>query len=150
MKVKQHILSSLPLGVGYFLISKDLLPTLLAMASTVVIDADHFLDYVITQKRIDSLKEVAEAFSAFEVVHTQFLILHSWELIVLAACVLYIYPNLYLTAILVGCAYHLLFDQIYNTLFLGKYNLRIPSYFFFYRMTYNFDVRLLRQKGGYK
>ncbi len=149
MKVKMHIVSSLPLGIGYYLISKDLFATFLAMVSTVFMDTDHILDYIITQRRIDSLNKILKAFDAFAVPKNYFL-LHSWELMILLACILSFYPNPYLIAVLAGCVYHLFLDQVYNTLLLGRYNLKMLAYFFTYRMILNFDVRSLRRKGVIK
>ena len=126
--------------------SKNILTTILMIISTNVIDIDHFIDYVITQKRIDNIKIMAKSFETIDIVHKNYFFLHSWELVILFAIYLFFNPNSYLIAVFTGYSFHILLDQVFNTLFLGKFNLKILFYFLFFRMRYNFDVLPLRRK----
>jgi|GEM_PF-1459124 len=148
MTVKNHIISVLPFGVFYYFLDRNLLFTVVAMFSGVVMDADHIIDYVITQKRIDSPKKMIRSFNTFEIVNKNFFLLHSWELVIFFGIILFFYRDSFLIAIFAGCTFHLLLDQIYNTSFLGKYNVKKFFYFFFYRMKYKFDVLPLRKEGA--
>ena len=150
MDVKKHMLSSLPLGAIYYFYSGDVLLTSMAMASTVLVDADHFLDYIITQKRFASIKTVLNAFKTFAIVRKNYFILHSWELIFLLAFYICLYPNPILLACFTGYAFHVLSDQVYNVFFLGKYNLKMLFYFIVFRMSLSFDISLLRRSNNFE
>lgn len=145
MKISQHIISSLPLAGVYYLITKNLPAAFLVVISTIAVDIDHVLDYVITQKRIDSIKKMTKAFETFDIVHKNYLLLHSWEALVLFAVCLFFFPNPYLIAIFTGYMFHLLCDQVFNSHFLGKYNTKSLFYFFLYRLHMNFDVLPMRK-----
>lgn len=148
MTAKNHIISILPFGVLYFFASGNLFLTLAAMFSAVAVDADHVIDYALTQKRIDPPRKMMKAFDTFEVIKKNYLIFHSWEFIILFGVLLFFYRNPFLIAIFTGCAFHLLLDQLFNTRFLGKYNVKRCFYFFLYRMKHNFDVLSLRTEGA--
>lgn len=145
MKIRQHVISSLPLGTGYYYFSNDLLSSLLAIISTLLIDSDHLFDYIVTQKKVDPPAKIIEAFKTINIVRKNYFIFHSWELVILSALLLFYLPNKYFFAFFVGFSFHILLDQIFNTIFLGKYNLRLWFYFFFYRRALGFDVLLLRR-----
>jgi len=142
MNAKNHIISIVLFGVLYYLTNGNLFLTLTAMFSAVAVDSDHVIDYILTQKRVDSLKEMMKAFDTFEVIKKNYLIFHSWEFIILFGFFLFFYPSRFLIAIFTGCAFHLLLDQLFNTRFLGKYNVKSFFYFFFYRMKHNFECYL--------
>lgn len=148
MKVGQHVISSLPLGAVYFLLSRNVLATSLAMTCTVIIDCDHFLDYIITQKRLASIKTMMQAFKTFRIVRKNYFFLHSWELIFLMASYLSLYPSPYLWACFTGYTFHILLDQVFNISFLGKNNLKVFFYFIIFRMRLNFDVPVLRRDNN--
>ncbi len=145
MKVRQHIISSLPLGAVFYLFSKDVLSTSLVMTCTVIVDCDHFLDYIITQKRLASIRTMRQAFKTFKIVRKNYFILHSWELIFFLASYISLYHSPFLFACFTGYIFHVLLDQVYNVFFLGKNNLKILFYFLIFRMSLNFDVPLLRR-----
>lgn len=148
MKVKQHVICSLPLGAVYYYFSRDILSTSLAVECSVIVDVDHFLDYFITQKRLASIRVMVAAFKTFKVIPKNYYLLHSWELVFLFAAYVFVYPNPYVFAVFTGYTFHMLLDQIYNRLFLGEYNVGGLFYFFFYRMRLNFDVLALRKRAG--
>jgi|TARA_B100002003_G_C14129655_1_gene543397 membrane-bound metal-dependent hydrolase YbcI (DUF457 family) len=150
MKIGQHVVSTLPLGAVYFLLSKDILATSLAMTCTVIVDCDHFLDYIITQKRLASIKTMMQAFKTFKIVRKNYYFLHSWELILLLAFYICLYPKPLLLACFTGYVFHVLLDQIFNVFFLGKYNLKILFYFIIFRISLNFDVSLLRRRNSFE
>ena len=148
MKTKYHVLSSIPLGIGYYAMSKDPVNTLLAMGAAVLIDVDHILDYVLTQKRIDPIPKMVQAFDWLIYVKKNYLFLHSWEIVIALAVFQWISPHPSVMAILSGYGLHLLIDQIYNSYCLGKFNLKPLFYFLCYRMRFNFDVLPLRQHAN--
>tara|TARA_B100002003_G_C14022227_1_gene492905 strand:+ start:44 stop:517 length:474 start_codon:yes stop_codon:yes gene_type:complete len=147
MNVKSHLISTVPLSTGYYFIGGDIMSVSLAVLSTILVDIDHFLDYVITQRRIDSPKKMMGSFNTLDVVRKNYFILHSWEIITLFIITLFFYPSPSLIAIFTGYTFHLLLDQIFNVHLSGKYNVKNYYYFFFYRMSFNFDVLPLREKG---
>lgn len=147
MQVKYHVLSAVPVGVGSYAVSGDVLTAVIGMAAAVFIDIDHIIDYVITQKRIDNPSKMMEAFDTFSIVTKNYFFLHSWELVILLAWTQLLWPHPYVLAALVGYTMHLTIDQIYNTFFLGEYNLKHFFYFLTYRSSYKFDVLPLRQNG---
>lgn len=147
MRVKEHIISAVPFGIGYFLISRDLTATAIAVATTILLDIDHAADYVVIQKHIPSLRKMTEAFKSFGIISKNYLWLHSWEFVFILAGLLYFFPNRYGTAVFCGFTLHLLIDQIHNTCCMGKYNLKPLFYFLLYRIFMKFEVLKLRQKG---
>lgn len=138
----------MPLGAIYYYFSEDILSTSLVVASALVVDVDHFLDYFITQKRLASIRVMVQAFKTFKVIPKNYYLLHSWELVFLFAAYVFIYPNPYMLAVFAGYTFHILLDQIYNRFFLGEYNIRGLFYFFFFRMRLNFEVLTLRNGAG--
>ncbi len=147
MKAKYHVLSALPLGAGYYFYSGSPGEALTAAAAAVLVDADHILDYIVTQKRLGSLNEMARAFESFRHIHKNYFLLHSWELVLAFALITAAFPNRFAFAALTGYAFHVLIDQIYNVSFLGRYNLKSAFYFLTYRISKKFDVFKLRQQG---
>ena len=145
MTTKKHIISSLPLGAVYYFVTRNAWFALVAAFSSIVIDVDHCLDYLITQKRIGALRNMIESFNTFEIVTKNYLLLHSWELVIIFGIFLIFYHSPFLIAIFTGYVFHLFLDQIFNTQFLGKYNSKDFFYFFFYRKIHNFDVLPLRK-----
>lgn len=131
--------------MGYYLIDGEMLPAVIAGASSVLIDVDHALDYVITQKRLAPLSKIVKAFNRLDVVRKNYLFLHSWELLILSCVFLFYYPNSYLIAIVTGFVYHVMLDQIFNSLFMGRYGNKLLFYFLLYRLSWNFDVLSLKK-----
>ena len=121
MDVNRHILSSLPLGALYFYFSRDIISTIIAMASSVVVDVDHCVDYVMINKRVSTISTMVKAYKNFCIITKNYFFLHSWEIIILYVILLFFYIDQYLTAIFVGYAFHILMDQIYNGLLLRNY-----------------------------
>lgn len=136
-------MSSLPLGAVYFIASGDIVLSSIAMITSVMVDIDHTIDYVITHRQISSLSEMVHAYENYNV-QKNYLILHSWEVISLFALYLLFFPHTILNSIFAGYVFHVVLDQIYNTLFSGKDNVKVPYYFFIFRMRNNFDVYTLR------
>ncbi len=146
MQVKHHIVSSVPLGLAVYLSVKDIVPAVVAAAFAVVIDADHILDYLITQKKLASLEKMHEDYDSNSVIRRFYLVLHSWELLTILGIINIFYPSGYLTAALAGWIYHMAFDQVFNTYLSGEMDVKNAFYFFLYRMKYGFKVRLLRKQ----
>lgn len=116
------------------------------MLSSIFVDIDHFLDYFITQKKIDSIRTIVRSFNSFAIVKKNYFVLHSWELVIIFIIILAFYYNSLLIAIFSGYIFHLGLDQIFNTQMQGKYNCKNYFYFFFYRMACKFDVPQLRKE----
>ncbi len=147
MVVRRHAISSVPLGLGYYLITKDIATTLIAMVMTIIIDLDHVLDFIVIHKKMTSIKKMADKYKTHIDIQKFYIIFHSWELVILSTIYLLYKPDPYLIAVLIGYIYHLFLDQIYHLFFLGKYNIKILFYFFIYRAVYNFDNLSLRRES---
>ena len=143
MKVRQHIISSLPLGTVCFISSGNLFLSVITMIASIMVDFDHVVDYIITRGRISSLREMIKTYEDFGV-HKNYLLLHSWEVIFPLSIYLLFYPCTLLNYLFVGYVFHVILDQIYNVWFLGEDNVKIPYYSFIFRMWNNFDVKPLR------
>jgi hypothetical protein len=117
------------------------------MFSSVLVDSDHAIDYLIIRRRVVSFQEMMKAFCSFKIINKNYFIFHSWELIVFLGIIILYNPFPLFIAVFVGFLLHLTCDQLYNTNFLGKYNCRAFFYFFIYRLVYDFDAISLRKNG---
>lgn len=148
MKTRAHIISSLFLMPSVFFYTKNYFFSIIAGIITILIDFDHIIDYIITQKKIVSLNVVHKSFESFKYVKKNYFIFHSWEIAFCLLTFYYIYKDIIFLIFLIAFVLHLVLDQIYNTLLLKKYNLKNFFYFFFYRLYYKFDVLALRKNGN--
>jgi hypothetical protein len=147
LKIKSHIITAVPLGIIYFCICKNVFLSFIAMLSTVLVDSDHAIDYLIIRRRVVSLKEMMKAFCSFKIINKNYFIFHSWEFVVFLGVIILHKPLPVLIAVFVGFLLHLTCDQLYNTNFLGKYNCKPFFYFFIYRLAYGFEAIPLRKNG---
>ena len=92
MVVRHHAISSVPLGLGYYLITKDIATTLIAMVMTIIIDLDHVLDFIVIHKKMTSIKKMAEIYGKHKLIPKFYYILHSWELVILSTIYLLYKP----------------------------------------------------------
>jgi len=147
MKTKQHIISSLFLMPIIFAFTKNYFFAVLSGIITILVDIDHIIDFIITQKKIDTLPNMHQAFETFKYVKKNYFIFHSWEIIILLFFGYYFFKNEIFIILCFSIALHLLLDQIYNSFFLKKYSLKLFFYFFIYRLYHKFDVLSLRKYG---
>jgi hypothetical protein len=145
MKTQYHVVSSVPIGAAIYLTYHDVLSTVLAMGASVLIDVDHLIDYIITQKRIDPLEKVMKAFESFNIVRKNYFFFHSWEIAIALLVLSFVWPHEFIVATLFGYSIHMTIDQVYNTHLLGKFNSKNAFYFFLFRLKHNFDVLPLRK-----
>ncbi len=143
MRVAYHLLSAVPLGLAWALAGHPL-AGLAAAGAAVLLDADHVLDYALTRGRLASLQTMRTAFETFDIPRNYFF-LHSWECVLVALVAAWLLRWTLLWALLSGWALHLALDQAYNTVFLGRYNVRPLFYFLLFRWRLGFDVPALRQ-----
>ncbi|MBD3155637.1 MAG: hypothetical protein GF368_03200 [Candidatus Aenigmarchaeota archaeon] len=133
MRPKYHFIFSIIISVIFFFITGSLFSSLVCFLVGFFTDLDHFLDYLIVNKKIPFGKDFFDYFyeARFRKIY---LFLHSVELIP----VIYFLGNIFLDrimvyAILTGFITHLAFDYIKNT--------QNPlSYFLIYRILVNFDA----------
>jgi len=116
-------------------------------AVAVLVDTDHLLDYLIITKRVDTPRKIMESYKTLQILHKNYFLFHAWEWAALLLLLLALFPSLLLASFVAGYLTHMIIDQIYNTRFLGKFNLKNLFYFFLYRLKYGFDVIRLRQNG---
>ncbi len=147
MKFEQHAICAIPLAVGYFGFTRSVFLTVLAVVISLSIDIDHVLDYFLIKKSLASLQKMMSAFETFEIIHKNYFLFHSWEWVILGGIGLMFNPHPWIVAIFVGFSFHVFCDQIYNTSFLGRFNLKHLFYFLIYRAYFHFDVLTLRQSG---
>lgn len=147
MKATGHIISALPLGAALYLATKSPACALVGCAAAVLVDTDHLLDYLIITKRLDTPRKIMESYKTLQILHKNYFLFHAWEWAALLLLLLALFPLLLLASFVAGYLTHMIIDQIYNTQFLGKFNLKNLFYFFLYRLKYGFDVPSLRKNG---
>ena len=74
MKTKQHIISSLFLMPIIFAFTKNYFFAVLSGIITILVDIDHIIDFIITQKKIDTLPNMHQAFETFKYVKKNYFI----------------------------------------------------------------------------
>ncbi|MBW1711833.1 MAG: hypothetical protein JRJ59_01625 [Deltaproteobacteria bacterium] len=131
MTLKEHLVSAAPLSLVVGLASGSAGAGLAAGLTTVLVDADHVLDYVVSNGRFEGLGHMID-YSYRGRIRRLFLVGHSYELFFLALVLLPQWlPLIWALAILSGWACHLALDQLFNTCQPG-------SYFFVYRLKKGF------------
>jgi hypothetical protein len=125
MLVRQHIVAAAPLAIAVFILTGSSAQAGLAAASSVLIDLDHVLDYLVEQKHWGGLRDFFGTFD--RMLERNIFFLHSWELIGLlfAGWGIGAFPG-WVGAASLGMGYHLAFDQIVYAKF------HHPMYYFFF------------------
>lgn len=145
MKLEGHLISAVPLGITYYWYTADPLMTAVSMAATVLIDADHYLDYLILVRRFDPPFYARQVYENNRVIDRYFFWFHSWELTLLGWMVFLNTNHSLLGAVLAGVSLHLLIDQLSNTHLLGRYSVKPWFYFMIFRAANGFKVQRLRR-----
>ena len=137
-----HVVSSAAFGGFFFFACRSLSAAVACFVAGVIIDVDHFVDYLFNKRRVRRLRSLGDFYTAC--IRTEFdklyLILHSYELLA-ALWVIIVAMRLGLVwlAIAVGITQHMLLDQIGNKA-LGL------TYFFIFRLRHNFSAKYLFAK----
>ena len=130
MKVREHVISSIPIGVGFYLLSRSIPATVACVFSTILIDVDHLIDYFLTFGLKLRIKDFFQA--TRDLRYRKFhLFFHSYELLFLLLFIFAFNRNRILLGFITGLGVHLLFDQCYNPV-------KSFSYFFIYRLKNSF------------
>jgi len=140
MLPSRHVIASLSLGIVLWFFTKSIYASILCFVSGVLIDIDHFLDYIIHRglrgitfrKVYKASKETGDQ-EGEDVFKKLYLILHSGEIVfILWALTLYT-RNIYVLALSLGYTLHLIMDCIGNKLY--------PSaYFVLWRVIRKFEI----------
>jgi len=112
------------------------------LVSGIFIDSDHLLDYLVMNRPPYSIRRLLDTYYHNRLTHV-FLMLHSWELlVVLALAAMASHWNPVATGLLIGMFHHLLLDQIFNKAYPLGYFL---TYRIYYRLAY---ARCFRRPAG--
>lgn len=141
MRSREHLLASAPLLGLWLAGGGDLPQAVAAAAASLLVDLDHFPDYVWWRRGWGGLRDFFASFHAHRVTRLA-LPAHSWELLLLAVVGLWqagwpAWP----AALVCGWAYHLAWDQCFNP--VGW-----QFYFLGYRLAHGCDRRRLPVTGG--
>ncbi|MGD8561731.1 MAG: hypothetical protein PVG03_04325 [Desulfarculaceae bacterium] len=132
MKLKGHLVASIPLGVAWYLGGGGLAPALGAAAASVLIDVDHLPDYLWWRRARASLSDFFHT-NHHNLVPTLMLPLHAWEWIPLGFVLFWFLAGpIWAWALTAAWAYHLSWDQYHNQV-NGWF------YFFCYRAKFGFS-----------
>ena len=138
LRPSAHILVSITLAWICFIVTDSLIVALSAAAAGVVIDGDHFIDYLISNGRFDK-QAISKLFSGdhFQESRKLYLPLHSYELLIPIWIIAFVFNLGLLSAwISVSFVTHLILDQT-------TYAPRALTYFAVYRAMYSFDLTIL-------
>ena len=114
MKLQHHISISILISTLIWWIFSSWIIALSSLASGVLIDADHGLDFLIEFRKRFTVRELIEAFNSRKLDRVR-LVFHSWELLLLLVIATYLLNwNPWVAGILIGFGQHLIFDQVFN------------------------------------
>ena len=115
MKLPVHIISSTIISSLVYFITKSFILSITTFLSGIFIDLDHFIDYFYTERKVKiDVKDFFYKCENFQLKKT-FLLLHSYEIIVLLIILNFLYPeNKFVVGFSIGYGTHLLLDIIYN------------------------------------
>jgi hypothetical protein len=139
MKASRHVLAALPLAAALVAVGRPVPEALVAAASSVLIDVDHVADYVLCRGGWRGLGDFFRSCNEGRL-NRLYLVLHSWELIILGGLAAVAAGSAACGMIVTGMAWHLACDAYGN-----KSVVRPGFYWFFRRAAVRFDaVRLYR------
>jgi hypothetical protein len=132
MLVRQHIVAAAPLAIAVFTLTGSIAHAGLAALSSILIDLDHVLDYLVEQKHWGGLRDFFGTFD--KMLERNVFFLHSWELVgfLIVGGKIGVFPG-WVGAAGLGMGYHLVFDQIAYAKFHHP-----MYYFFFFRAAHRF------------
>jgi hypothetical protein len=126
-----HFLFALPPAIIYYDLTKDIIAALVFIAASVLIDADHIFDYIMTHKKFD-LKHFLQG-GWFK--DKLYVLLHSYEFLLILVIAYTFTKNALFLAVTAGCCYHILLD-------VAAYNSKFSFYSLIYRMMNNFEMKV--------
>ncbi|MFH1867780.1 MAG: hypothetical protein ABH843_02300 [Candidatus Omnitrophota bacterium] len=147
MRPEIHAVVSFSLGVILWLLTKSVYAGFLCFIAGIVVDLDHIVEYIIHHSsRGFTIKKVCQACDQTNKQEGElkfpklYLFFHSWELVIIFAIAVVYLRNIYLAAIAMGYASHLILDSTKNPAY--PY-----SYFIIWRVIKKFHTHhLLRSK----
>jgi hypothetical protein len=137
-----HLAAALPLAAAVYYAGGSPLGAVAAGAASVLVDLDHVADYIWLQRGRFRLRGFYLDYRR-HLTSKLFLLLHSWELALLALVfsLLWSAPPI-LRCLVAGWIYHLACDQLAN-------RVGAPFYFISYRFSKGFERRLLPCPQGH-
>ena len=137
MKASRHVLAAFPLVAALAAAGRPLPEAALAAAASVLIDVDHLADYVLCRGGWFGLGDFFRSCNEGRL-NRLYLVLHSWEWIILGALAAFWAGLPAMGMIVTGMAWHLAFDAY------GNRNMVRPGfYWFFRRAAVRFDAARL-------
>lgn len=132
MKLSGHVVVSSVIAVTIFLVSRNLILALSSFLAGILIDLDHFWDYLRSEGLKFDLKDFFYKCDNFQL-KKFYLFLHSFELLPVLGIFTYLdNHNHLIVGTLIGFSQHLFLDQIFN-------RAELLGYFFFYRWRKGFS-----------
>ena len=140
MKPTAHVIVSFTLGAALWFFTKNLYAGVLCFASGVLVDFDHFIEYIVHfgWKKI-TFKKIYYACDR-RVFKRLYIIFHSIEIVILVWIAAICIKNIYLLAVALGYSSHLVMDSLGNPV-------RASFYFIFWRGVNNFDKKWFLKKN---
>ncbi len=131
MKISNHIVASVVAGGVFYYFTTSITSSIMVFLSGVFIDIDHWIDYFISEGKINlDIKDFFQKCEGHQL-KTSYLIFHSYEIVLLLWLIsLFIKKNLYLTSIACGAGIHIVMDAIYK---MHRYPLKPLAYSVLYR-----------------
>lgn len=138
MLPSRHVIASFSLGALVYLFTRSLAAAALCLFSGVLVDIDHFLDYIINSGlKGFNLREMY--WTCIKLPHQKeaskikkvFLIFHAWEITILLWLAYFFSRNIYVMAMAIGYTGHLVLDTAARAFHPIAYSL-------FYRIKRNF------------
>jgi hypothetical protein len=133
MKIKGHGISAVPLAAAVYGASGSWSLSLCSALGAIFVDLDHIPEYVVWNRFRFNVKDF---FSDSHAHATPWVVypLHGWEALLAALVVFYTFEAApWFWALLLGWAYHLVWDQLMNPVGLGFYFLSFRARYGFVR-----------------
>lgn len=141
IKLEHHVVTSFAAAFCAYVVFRSLAAAGGILVGGVLIDIDHFLDYFLHRGMRLDIRELCHL-SYNNLFPKLFLILHSYELLVLTwAAYLLGIRNYFFLGCAIGFTIHIFLDQVFN------YS-RPLSYFFTYRLIKGFEAEHIHSPGA--
>jgi len=136
-----HIIASGISGSLFGLWTKSPLAAFVCFIGGIFMDIDHFLDYVVTHKKVCDYKEL-KRYCLNDRAGNMYQIFHAYELLALLWAIIYFWQLDYLwIGFVIGMSIHLLLDQLINDIY--------PlTYFGLYRCSQGFRKSLFHKDNS--
>ena len=141
MKIPAHIAISTVAGLTAYGLTKSETLTGSVFLSSLLIDIDHVPDYILLSKERLSIKNFLSWYNEKKWDRI-YIILHSYEIIAILVSIASLFRNDIIIGVAIGCALHLIADQIGNMTFgLGK---RLSPWFYF--LSYRYCMEFMKNR----